>query len=201
MATARGITGLSGTQLTLAAAGALAVYVGIKGGSPVEELRNLLRGQSPAPLATTSSAKPFAGPSADTVSSQSTSSNGVVAAAQKYLGRPYKWAGNFENGGGGDCSGLVYRALNDAGISSPRKTSWGYRAWNQVRVVKDPAPGDLVWWPGHIGIMVSKTTMINSPHTGAVVRYAEVGPRFGIPPTYLRLITGAGYRSPLRGPL
>lgn len=52
--------GLSGPALFLAAGGALIAYAGIKGSSPLDELRNIITGQRPEPLSTTSGAAPLA---------------------------------------------------------------------------------------------------------------------------------------------
>lgn len=52
--------GLSGPALFLAAGGALIAYAGIKGSSPLTELRTILSGRRPEPLSTASSAEPLA---------------------------------------------------------------------------------------------------------------------------------------------
>jgi cell wall-associated NlpC family hydrolase len=184
--------GISGRALALATGGAVLVYAGLRGESPLEALRGILTG-SPPPVPT---GKPV------TIGEFSSGTIGdgeggfigsgafpsLAQAATKYLGRPYKWAGTFSGGSGGDCSGLVVRAFADIGITGVPRTSWGQRAWSKVKQVgaAEASAGDLVWWPGHIGIMVSNKRMINSPHTGAVVGYASVGPRKGQAPTFLR---------------
>ena len=55
----------------------------------------------------------------------SASGDAVVSEANKYLGTPYVWGGSSPSGF--DCSGLVYYALNEAGISVPRTTAQGYK--------------------------------------------------------------------------
>jgi cell wall-associated NlpC family hydrolase len=113
----------------------------------------------------------------------------LVQAAQRYLGVRYRWGGK-DPATGLDCSGLVYVAFRDIGVTAPRST-WTQVSWKMVRKTGTPSAGDLVWWPGHIGIVVDGKRMINAPHTGAVVRYDSVGVRNGIAPTFLHY-TGAG---------
>lgn len=55
----------------------------------------------------------------------SASGDAVVSEANKYLGTPYVWGGSSPSGF--DCSGLVYYALNEAGINVPRTTAQGYK--------------------------------------------------------------------------
>ena len=52
--------------------------------------------------------------------------NKIIECAQHYLGTPYVWGGESLSEGGIDCSGLVYRALRDAGYNVPRDTAQGY---------------------------------------------------------------------------
>jgi cell wall-associated NlpC family hydrolase len=183
--------GVSGKAIALATAGGVLVYAGLRGESPLAALRGVLTG-SPPPLPEGKTVTLPAGSSIGaTGSAEGTGVGpfpGLASAAERYLGRPYKWAGTFVGNGGGDCSGLVVRAFADNGITGIPRTSLGQMSWSKVRKVSDPGRGDLVWWPGHIGIMVSSTRMINAPHTGTVVRYASVGARQGRAPTYLRYV-------------
>lgn len=183
--------GVNGIALGLATAGGVLVYAGLRGESPLAALRGILTG-SPPPLpqgATVALREPSYTP---TPAGDGTMGGlpQLANAAERYLGRPYRWGGTFVGGGGGDCSGLVQRAFADLGITAPR-TSWTQRTWSKVKVTTTPGRGDLVWWPGHIGIMVSAGKMINAPHTGTVVRYASVGSRNGQAPTYLRYVGAA----------
>jgi cell wall-associated NlpC family hydrolase len=181
--------GISGKALGLATAGGILVYAGLRGESPLESLRSILTG-SPAPIPEGKAVTldvPGTGASAPSGASGGAFPQ-LLTAATKYLGRPYKWAGTFVGGGGGDCSGLVVRAFADNGITGIPRTSWGQRSWSKVKQVSaaETGAGDLVWWQGHIGIVVNRTKMINSPHTGAVVRYGAITSRNGKAPTFLR---------------
>ena len=92
-----------------------------------------------------------------------------VAVAERFLGAPYLWGGRTSIGL--DCSGLVQLSLMATGHSAPRDTDLQE---NMVgHAVEGGAPlhrGDLVFWPGHVGIMIDGETMIHaSGHQMAVV--------------------------------
>lgn len=74
----------------------------------------------------------------------------LAAAALRYYGTPYVWGG--EGPHGIDCSGLVSRALWDIGAATPRLTSVALRGLGLA--VQTLRPGDILWKPGHVGIVV-----------------------------------------------
>lgn len=100
----------------------------------------------------------------------------LANACQHYLGRPYAFGGTFAGGGGGDCSGLVYRGFHDLGKNTPRLIANAYPLWNQVQKVTraSVAPGDLLWYPGHIAVATSNTQMIEAPTRGVPVRITGI---------------------------
>lgn len=168
--------GISGIGASLVAAGAFFAYVGIKGTKPLDEIRSILRGETPEPLGTTSKFSGISGSgesSVNPIESGSSANAALLNAAKKYIGRPYVWGGTFAGDGGGDCSGLVWRAMRDIGSSIPRFTTTTILASKSfTRVSGSPAPGDVIVWPGdHMGIVASAGMMLDSPHRGAVVRY------------------------------
>lgn len=183
---------VNGLALGVAASGGLLIYAGLRGENPLAALRGVLTG-SPAPVPAgkpvTLEAPSYTPTAAGNGAIGAGSLPALATAATKYLGVPYRWGGTDRRGL--DCSGLVVVSFRDIGVTGVPRTSWGQMAWSKVRKVSDPGAGDLVWWPGHIGIMVTATRMINAPHTGTVVRYANVGPRDGRAPTYLRYIGGS----------
>ena len=79
--------------------------------------------------------------------------DGVVV-AERLVGTPYLWGGRTPQGI--DCSGLVQISFAMAGIALPRDTHMQELVGSPVVVDESLAGlrrGDLVFWPGHVGIM------------------------------------------------
>jgi cell wall-associated NlpC family hydrolase len=117
----------------------------------------------------------------------------IVAAAERYLGIPYRWGGS-DPATGLDCSGLVQLALRDLGVKVPRTSVEQSRVGQPVGSLAEARPGDLLFWassrPGqanHIGIYVGDGKMLHAPYTGEVVKVAPVRTA---PPTTIRRVTG-----------
>lgn len=93
----------------------------------------------------------------------------LIAAARHFVDKPYVWGGR--GGAGIDCSGLVQRGLAAIGIAAPRDGDM------QMAALGDALPddaghqaGDLVFFPGHVGIMIDDATMIHATvHFGRTV--------------------------------
>ncbi|MCP2341168.1 C40 family peptidase [Actinomadura rupiterrae] len=97
----------------------------------------------------------------------------VLAFARAQLGKPYVYGALGP--AAFDCSGLVVRAYQAAGLTLPRTTYDQWRTLPHLRPGTEQ-PGDLVFMrmepggPGHVGIVLGDGRMIAAPHTGTVVQ-------------------------------
>lgn len=87
-----------------------------------------------------------------------------VAVAERFVGSPYLWGGR--ESAGIDCSGLVQASLAAAGVAAPRDSDMQAA---QLGEPVDPGAsfaglrrGDLVFWTGHVGIMVDATRLLHA---------------------------------------
>lgn len=86
-------------------------------------------------------------------------SNSITTTALKHLGTVYVYGGETWSGGV-DCSGFVYRVLNDAGHSMARDTASNYRTLGcSVSNIEAAKPGDLlIYGTRHVAIYLGKDT-------------------------------------------
>ncbi len=114
-------------------------------------------------------------------------SDDPVDAALRLLGTPYVWGGN--SGFGIDCSGLVQVAFHAAGRECPPDSDLQERMDGEsLSENATPERGDLLFWKGHVALVVDKGTLIHAnahhmlvvdePIESAVARIAatEAGP-------------------------
>jgi cell wall-associated NlpC family hydrolase len=87
-----------------------------------------------------------------------------VSVAQKFLGIPYLWGGRTSSGL--DCSALIQLSLQSAGIACPRDADMQEAALGTA--LPDPhdqsayARGDLIFWSGHVGVMLDETRLLHA---------------------------------------
>ncbi|AQT43821.1 NlpC/P60 family protein [Bartonella apihabitans] len=99
----------------------------------------------------------------------STVADDYVTIAESFIHTPYLWGG--KSGLGIDCSGLVQLAMMMTGRMVLRDTDM-----QQATIGKDIAPedglqrGDLVFWKGHVAIMVDSGTLIHANGASMDVR-------------------------------
>lgn len=130
-----------------------------------------------------SSASASQAPASNT-SSVSVSGGSIASNAAKYIGVPYVYGGTSPSGF--DCSGLIYYAAKEAGISLPR-TSQAQSTLGSYVSVSDLKAGDLVFWGGvgsayHVGIYIGGGQYLHAPAPGqnvAIQSMAYFAPSFG----------------------
>lgn len=84
-----------------------------------------------------------------------------VSVAERFIGVPYVWGGKTWLGI--DCSGLVQTALEAGGITSPRDTDMMESALGAELPREAPLKrGDMIFWKGHVGIMLDSTRLIHA---------------------------------------
>jgi cell wall-associated NlpC family hydrolase len=87
-----------------------------------------------------------------------------VSVAERFLHTPYLWGGKTSLGI--DCSGLAQTALTAAGIKAPRDSDMQERELGTAVEVKADLSGlqrgDLVFWKGHVGLMMDGTNFIHA---------------------------------------
>jgi len=126
-------------------------------------------------------AAPAAPSQTSTTSTGAAMSNATPEARQMFigylrqaLGTPYKWGG--QGPGGFDCSGLIYWAMQQAGLKAPPRLSQQQLAggakedWSQLQA------GDFIGYDGggHIAVYLGNNQIIEAPHTGLNVRIRDL---------------------------
>lgn len=111
--------------------------------------------------------------------------------AERFLGAPYLWGGRESLGL--DCSGLILQAMLACGRACPRDTDQQEAVFSEIPRAA-LRRGDLVFWRGHVAMMVDADQIIHAnahhmavaiePLDGAVARIEATGS--GLPTSYRR---------------
>ncbi len=110
-----------------------------------------------------------------------------MAFARQFDGKvPYVW-GQASPETGWDCVGFTYYVFKQFGYTTPRRTGQSVgQFWSGYKQVpaSQAQPGDLLWWPGHVGL-----------YTGNGMHIAAWNPSMGTQeravwgnPVYLRVL-------------
>jgi cell wall-associated NlpC family hydrolase len=181
-----GSVGRVGLRLTLTSGGfgvpaGTQVLVGLPAAAPTEHA--VSSRASPSPLAvlgftTAPSAKLVDFTPAPFVPGNGGLGDQAVALAERFLGVPYVWGGASPTTGF-DCSGLVQYVYGQLGVTLTHYTGAQYHEGIPVPA-SQLLPGDLVFFepssagPQHVGIYIGNGEFVDAPHTGDVVRIANL---------------------------
>ncbi len=94
------------------------------------------------------------------------------------LGTPYVWAGVTLDGF--DCSGLVYWAYQQEGVTLPRGSAAQWRATTRI-TAEELQPGDLIFFGAdlfHVGLYAGNGFMLHSPREGLTVEIVSLSESF-----------------------
>jgi hypothetical protein len=83
-----------------------------------------------------------------------------VAVAERFVGVPYVWGG--KTAAGLDCSGLIQTALQAVGKAAPRDTDMMEKALGELTAQSQVRRGDLVFWKGHMGVMLDESRLLHA---------------------------------------
>lgn len=105
----------------------------------------------------------------------------IVEIAHRYVGTPYVHGGSTPSGF--DCSGFTAYVYAQVGISLPRSSGAQAGAGRQVSA-SEARPGDLVWWPGHVGIYLGGDQHIAARNPGSPLHASQM---WRSNPTFIRV--------------
>lgn len=105
----------------------------------------------------------------------------IAMEGNKFLGAPYLWGGRSFFGI--DCSGFVQTIMNRFKIALPRDSQDQIRAGVEIKRENIKA-GDLLFFPRHVTLALSRDLMIHSTPSNGGVAYNSLDPRSRIYSNY-----------------
>ncbi len=105
-------------------------------------------------------------PSYDPAFTTDISGEELVNFALQFVGNPYKWGGNSLTNGC-DCSGFVNLIYKHFGFKNVPRQSQLFKYYGQPVAFANLKPGDIVVYPGHVGIYIGNGNIVEAQSTAA----------------------------------
>ncbi|MCQ4034493.1 C40 family peptidase [Kaistella montana] len=101
----------------------------------------------------------------------------ILKDAEKYLGAPYKYAGNTS--AGFDCSGLVSKVFDENDKKLPRRSEDQSNTGKEISI-KEAKPGDLVFFATSGGSRVSHVGIVQDIGNDGEVKFIHASTSKGV---------------------
>jgi len=101
----------------------------------------------------------------------------IIKDAEKYLGSPYKFAGNTSSGF--DCSGLTTKVFDDNGLKLPRRSADQANTGKSIDV-EEVKPGDLLFFATAGGSKVSHVGIVHTIENSGEIKFIHASTSKGV---------------------
>ncbi|MEG0761490.1 NlpC/P60 family protein [Chryseobacterium piscicola] len=101
----------------------------------------------------------------------------ILNDAEKYLGTPYKFAGNTAEGF--DCSGLITKVFGENNLKLPRRSADQAEFGKKINIA-DTQPGDLLFFATAGGNKVSHVGIIHSIENNGEIKFLHASTSKGV---------------------
>jgi len=107
----------------------------------------------------------------------------IIDAAMEYLGTQYRWGGKTHEGI--DCSGLTFMSYYLNGTCIWRDAH--YKSGFAIKKIafEDALPADLLYFPGHVAMLLDNDRIIHSSHSNDGVKIEYIADIQGLMDTLL----------------